>query len=375
VLATWKGSDPTLPAILLNSHYDVVPAMLDKWNVDPWAAIRTKEGRIYGRGTQDMKCVCVQYLLAIEKLVKRSFVPTRTVHLSYVPDEEIGGKDGMNLLINHSAFKRWNIALALDEGLANPDDAYTVFYGERTPWWVLVEATGPTGHASRFIDNTAVSKLIKISNQGLQFRQEQQTALQYNGEGCAHAQAKKLGDVTTLNLTVLRAGVTCDEGKTFAMNVIPTEAMAGFDIRISPNLPMPQVKELLDQWCRDAGPGVSWRIAEWTTAMQQHHVTSTQPEHNPWWPVFLKAVAPSKKTVAPEIFPAATDSRFIRQLGIPALGFSPMANSPILLHEHNEYIDEGVFLEGVEVYVDLISVLATTSLLPSDKPTLPTGNL
>ena len=56
---------------------------------------------------------------------------------------------------------------------------------------------------------------------------------------------------------------------------------------------------------------------------------------------------------------AGTDSRFIRALGVPAFGFSPMANTPILLHEHNEYIDEGVFLEGVDVYVTLIEALGS----------------
>jgi hypothetical protein len=46
---------------------------------------------------------------------------------------------------------------------------------------------------------------------------------------------KKLGDVTTINLTVLKAGVSSDGGKSYAMNVIPTEAIAGFDVRISPH--------------------------------------------------------------------------------------------------------------------------------------------
>ena len=39
--------------------------------------------------------------------------------------------------------------------------------------------------------------------------------------------------------------------------------------------------------------------------------------------------------VATEIFPAGTDIRFIREVGIPAFGFSPMPNTPILLHDHN----------------------------------------
>ena len=41
------------------------------------------------------------------------------------------------------------------------------------------------------------------------------------GGGCKHSQAKKLGDVTTLNLTMLKAGVTGDGGETWNLNVIP----------------------------------------------------------------------------------------------------------------------------------------------------------
>lgn len=43
---------------------DVVPAERDKWTVDPWAAT-VRDGAVYGRGTQDMKCVSIQYLEAI----------------------------------------------------------------------------------------------------------------------------------------------------------------------------------------------------------------------------------------------------------------------------------------------------------------------
>lgn len=60
-------------------------------------------------------------------------------------------------------------------------------------------------------------------------------------------------------------------------------------------------------------------------------------ESNPWWSVFTQAIAAvGGKLGKPEILPSTTDSRFIRQLGIPALGFSPMTNTPILLHDHNE---------------------------------------
>lgn len=57
------------------------------------------------------------------------------------------------------------------------------------------------------------------------------------------------------------------------------------------------------------------------------------------------------------IFPAATDSRFLRALGIRAIGFSPMRHSPVLLHENDEYLDREVFVEGCEVYEKLLKVL------------------
>lgn len=60
-------------------------------------------------------------------------------------------------------------------------------------------------------------------------------------------------------------------------------------------------------------------------------------DSNPWWSVFKQAItAVGEKLAKPEILASTTDARYIRQLGIPVLGFSPMKNTPILLHDHNE---------------------------------------
>lgn len=48
VLASWIGTEPELPSLLLNSHYDVVPAVLDHWHTDPFTPVR-KDGKIYAR--------------------------------------------------------------------------------------------------------------------------------------------------------------------------------------------------------------------------------------------------------------------------------------------------------------------------------------
>jgi aminoacylase len=114
VVAEWLGSDPALPCIFLNSHYDVVPIIEASWTMPPFEGYR-EDGRIYGRGAQDMKCVVVQYLIAIERLKQSGYVPLRTLRLSFVPDEEIGGMDGMKILMNSQWFSETTIAIALDE--------------------------------------------------------------------------------------------------------------------------------------------------------------------------------------------------------------------------------------------------------------------
>ena len=40
-----------------------------------------------------------------------------------------------------------------------------------------------------------------------------------------------------------------------------------------------------------------------------------------------------------------------------------MNNTPILLHEHNEFLNETVFLRGIDIYVEILSNLATVPVL------------
>jgi aminoacylase len=370
VLATLKGRNESLPGILFNAHYDVVPANVQHWTVDPWAAI-IKDNKIYGRGTQDMKCVVAQYLLALTRLLKkRNNQPfLRTVHFSFVPDEEIGGQDGMVEFLRSPEFinQVQPLALALDEGLANTGNAFTMFYGERAPLWIILKATGPTGHGSRFIESTAVERLLNISHEAMEFRKQEEDVFRgkRKSEGCAHCEAHRLGDVCTLNITMLKAGVPMAEGppimfqgeEKIALNVIPTEARMGMDIRVPPHVPIEQITSMMDNWCTKQG-NVSWAFAPWTSPVDRHAVTSIDPVQNPFYAKFLECIQDKYGVkVIPEVFPAGTDSRFIRELNIPAFGFSPIRNSPILLHEHDEWIGVGTFMEGIDVYEVLMEGL------------------
>ena len=135
LVATWEGSQPELPCLILNSHYDVVPIIEESWTVPAFEGLRTN-GRVYGRGAQDMKCVCIQYVEAVRRMkTALDFKPVRTMHLTFVPDEEIGGVDGMCIMLQSAWFAQLSagagVGLALDEGLASEDRDYAVFYGER----------------------------------------------------------------------------------------------------------------------------------------------------------------------------------------------------------------------------------------------------
>lgn len=68
-----------------------------------------------------------------------------------------------------------------------------------------------------------------------------------------------------------------------------------------------------------------------------HPLVTTADASNPWWVLLTEAVVKAGgKLDKPEIFPASTDARYVRKEGIIAFGFSPMANTPVLLHDHNE---------------------------------------
>lgn len=116
VLLKWGGTNPELPSIMLYSHTDVVPAEEDKWTHDPFRAHIDARGRIYARGSQDMKCVGMQYLEAVRHLKAQSFQPKRSIYLVFAPDEEIGGHDGAEKFSHSQIFQQLNVGIVLDEG-------------------------------------------------------------------------------------------------------------------------------------------------------------------------------------------------------------------------------------------------------------------
>jgi len=339
LVLTWPGSSPHLPSVLLNSHTDVVPVSEEHWTHPPFSAFKDSKRNIYGRGTQDMKNVGIQYLEAVRRLKNSGRPHVRTVHLTFVPDEEIGGHDGLAKFVETSKFKEMNVGFGLDEGLASATEEVDIFYAERNEYWVKIHCPGDPGHGSRFVENTAAEKARNIINKMLDYREVQRKRLEDNP-------SLSLGDVNTVNLTMMDGGVQA--------NVVPDKLILTFDIRITPTTDLEEFEAMIRQWMLEAGQGLEMVFIQ---KMMDQSITSVDVA-DPWYSALKTAFDKNGLKVKPQIFSAGTDARCIREAGIPAIGFSPMPNTPVLLHDHDEFINEGTFLKGIDIYVDIIGNLA-----------------
>ncbi len=79
------------PSLVLNGHVDVVPAgALERWRHPPWAGT-VEDGRVYGRGSADMKGGLCCALSAIEAIREAGLTPRGSVLIQSVVGEEDGG--------------------------------------------------------------------------------------------------------------------------------------------------------------------------------------------------------------------------------------------------------------------------------------------
>ncbi|MBW7455794.1 M20/M25/M40 family metallo-hydrolase, partial [Paenibacillus sepulcri] len=90
VVGVWKGTGGGR-SLILNGHIDTMPFdQLDKWTSHPLQPTRS-EGKLYGRGSCDMKAGVAAMIMAVENLVKHGMRLKGDVILQSVVDEEGGG--------------------------------------------------------------------------------------------------------------------------------------------------------------------------------------------------------------------------------------------------------------------------------------------
>ncbi|MDE0994913.1 MAG: acetylornithine deacetylase [Rhodospirillales bacterium] len=79
--------DQTKSGIMLSGHTDVVPVDGQDWDTDPFKVIQ-KDGKLFGRGTSDMKSFIALVLAYVPKFLERGL--DTPIHLAFSYDEEIG---------------------------------------------------------------------------------------------------------------------------------------------------------------------------------------------------------------------------------------------------------------------------------------------
>jgi len=123
----------------VNSHYDVVP-VTDKWRTEPFKAV-IRAGRVYGRGSEDMKGTIASVLFALKALKDSGIKPKANIQLSFTPDEEIGGRTGLGYLVERGMVKA---DYAMSEGCSGNH----ISIGNKGVLWAEVEVTGKSAHGS-----------------------------------------------------------------------------------------------------------------------------------------------------------------------------------------------------------------------------------
>lgn len=121
------------PALLLNAHLDVVPAL------DAQFTPAVRDERIYGRGAQDMKGSAAVLLRLLRDLAARE--PRPDVGVQLVTDEEIGGFNGTLRLVEEG----WRCGFFI---AAEPTDL-EICYAHKGGMVIEVSAAGVPVHSSR----------------------------------------------------------------------------------------------------------------------------------------------------------------------------------------------------------------------------------
>ncbi|PVV02090.1 hypothetical protein BB560_003466 [Smittium megazygosporum] len=345
VILKLPGTNPSLKSIMLSCHVDVVPVFEEFWTYPPFAAERvpTEDGdfKIYARGAQDMKVTGSMYLEAIRNIVNSGKKLSRNVYAVFSPDEEIGGRDGVKAFVETQDFRDLNVGFDLDEGILGAHDKYIFLYAERTINQVRFTTHGNTGHGSQFIEETAIEKMMPIVNAVMERREINKKALHALETDESNMRS---GEVTSINLTEFNGGKQA--------NVVPATYSVTFDIRVSPNDDLKKFRQWLEDLAKENG-------AEMELLLPDEDRTITPIDrNNKFIDTFFTAL--NKRGIEPQpiICPGGTDARHVRPKGVPAFGFCPIINAPILAHVHDEHVNESQYLSGIEIYTDLIAALA-----------------
>ncbi|MBT8460111.1 MAG: acetylornithine deacetylase/succinyl-diaminopimelate desuccinylase family protein [Boseongicola sp.] len=151
VIARRDGAT-TGECVHFNSHTDVVEVG-QGWTKDPFGA-ELVDGRIYGRGTCDMKGGMAASIIAAEAFIDVCPEYSGAIEISGTADEETGGYGGVAYLAEQGYFSPERVQHVI---IPEPLQKDRICLGHRGVWWAEIETHGEIAHGSMpFLGDCAV---------------------------------------------------------------------------------------------------------------------------------------------------------------------------------------------------------------------------
>jgi len=361
LLARLKGNGTGGKALLLESHMDVVPTDPARWAKDPFGA-EIADGKMWGRGTIDMKGIGTSYLYAFIMLHRMKVPLARDVLLMFVPDEEIGGELGATWMRkNHYA--DLDPEYVIDEGGFGSRDMFTanklvfgISVAEKKMMWLRLRAEGVAGHGSQPHDRNpnellmrALSRLFATPIDAAPFPVVE-TMKQRLGGPLVVNKFNNAIQRSTISLTSLRSGV----GDPPKVNVIPSVAEATIDCRILPGTSAAEWIKLIEG--RLAEPSIKVEV------VYEGPDPVVSPQDTPLYRALESAIKRRhpEAIITPMTVPYGTDANGFRPQGVKSYGiFSGIipAASILSMHGDAEFMPMDALLPAIQI---LFEALETT---------------
>jgi len=315
-----------------NGHYDVVPPG-DGWRSDPFNPV-ISEGRVYGRGSTDMKGGIAAFLSTLIYYAERE--PGLVLEGVLVPDEEIGGLAGTGYLVRELGSRpNWVV-------IAEPSGLERVYNGHRGVAWFIVKVFGKQAHGSApWLGDNAFEKMLVYASR-------------FIGEYRKLLEAKKsvfnYEDPLAAKPTVNPGGLLISPG---AVNIVPGVSGFSIDRRLI-------VEERADEVVREVRDLASRITSETGIESVVEVLEASNPAYTPESSVIVQSIREAAvKAIGvepkPVICTGGLDLRYYTEKGVEAVAYGPGVIG--LAHQPNEYIVLEDLYRAISVYVKLVEIL------------------
>lgn len=218
-------------------HMDVVPAPNDgekKWRFPPFEANMIKSGKIYGRGTSDMKGAMVCLILALQIIEELKLTPKYNINVMNCTDEEIGVWPGIRYLAEKGYVKGTVFCM---EGVINP----IIPIGTAGALNVIVESFGRSCHSGmNFLGINALEETIPILVELMKLKKIVEARESKNIPGLPRFGTGEKRNMTPMfNLDIIHSGT-----KT---NIVPDLCTLTINRRVIPDEKLEDVKKEISE--------------------------------------------------------------------------------------------------------------------------------